>query len=153
MDKVAREDEKKEWYFSSVIATYWLEALAADCCARFHLDANRTAGLSEIQLVRQHELAPDPWVARRRIASVIIAAAGFLAVPVEIFTALDFSTDAYGIYRLWMFVAVAFLLPVAVLFPRWLLTDYDRENARRRTANAMTGVLLTYCAIRCSSDD
>lgn len=39
----------------------------------------------------------------------------FLAVPVEIFTALDFSTDAYGIYRLWMFVAVAFLLPVAVL--------------------------------------
>jgi hypothetical protein len=27
MDKVAREDEKKEWYFSSVIATYWLEAL------------------------------------------------------------------------------------------------------------------------------
>jgi hypothetical protein len=24
MDKVAREDEKKEWYFSSVIATYWL---------------------------------------------------------------------------------------------------------------------------------
>lgn len=56
----------------------------------------------------------------RRIASVIIAAAGFLAVPVEIFTAIDFSTDAYGIYRLWVFVAVAFLLPVAVLFPRWL---------------------------------
>jgi hypothetical protein len=92
-------------------------------------------------------------VARRRIASVIIAAAGFLAVPVEIFTALDFSTGAYGIYRLWVFVAVAFLLPVAVPFPWWLLTDYDRENARRRTANAMTGVLLTYCAIRCSSDD
>jgi hypothetical protein len=83
MDNIAKEDEKKEWYLSSVIATYWLEALATNCCARFHLDANRTTGLSKIQLARQREL--EPVGRQRRIAGMIIAAAGFIAaqVPVE----------------------------------------------------------------------
>jgi hypothetical protein len=150
MDKVAKEDEKKEWYFSSVIATYWLEALAANCCARFHLDANRTASLSKIQLVRERELES---VGRQRLAaSAIIAAAGLLAVPVETFAAFDLSNDAYGFYRLGVVMAVVLALGLT-LFPQWILLDYDREKTRRRTANAMTGVLLTYCAIRCRSDD
>jgi hypothetical protein len=130
MDKIAKEDEKKEWYFSSVIATYWLEALATNCCARFHLDANRTTGLSKIQLARQREL--EPVGRQRRIASVIIAAAGFIAaqVPVETFEALGFSNDAYGFYRLGVIATVVLLLAWTLGAPRMMLPDYHRELRR-----------------------
>ena len=152
MSKVATEDEKNHRFFSFVTSTYWLEALAANCCARFDLDTNRTAGLSEIQLARQRELEPvrRQW----RIASGIIAAAGFIAtqVPQETFAAFGFSNDAYGYYRFWVVVAVVLLLAADYLPRAVPLADDNRELRRRRTANAATGALLTYCAIRCSSD-
>jgi hypothetical protein len=131
MGRVATEDEKEHRFFLFVTATYWLEALAANCCARFDLDANRTAGLLQIQQARQRELEPvrRQW----RIAAAIIAAAGFIAsqVPKETFTALGFDSDAYGLYRLVLIGVVVTLLGV-VFYGLWLgvSSTHGRELGR-----------------------